>query len=283
MALRLSDLEGPRSSFPDLFDEGQDAESLLLMANGFQPYRDIYVSQGPLKLPLMYPGYILFGQTLGAVRFWIGLLSVVGLIGAWWTGRQLAGAAGGLASALLLGAIPAYLEASRQSLAEIPSLVPCIWAVGCGLRWLRSARQARPLRRRAASSPSRLVTATASGETRPASGASWLYAATILGTIGVLVKPMALTVAAPLALALLLRPGLRPRHVAVAAGLALGVTALSILIVGPADFYQQVVQYRMGARQDSNWSFRISFKQVVAEPFRSQPGLFILAAVGALL
>src|SRR5437762_1660597 len=179
LALRLPDPEGARSSFPDLFDEGQDAESLLLMANGFWPYRDIYVSQGPLKLLVVYPFFLLFGQTLGAVRVGVGLLSALSLIGAWWSGRQAAGAVGGIVAALLLSASPTYLEASRQGLTEVPSLTPCIWAVGCALRWRQGGR------------------------------AGWLYAAVVLGTCGVLIKPMALAVAAPIGLFLLLRPGLR--------------------------------------------------------------------------
>src|ERR687885_1240864 len=91
LALRVVDPEGPRSSFPDLFDEGIRAEQLLLMANGFRPFRDIYSAQGLLLLDLLYPFYALFGGTLGAARLGVGLLSVVGLAGAWWSGRQAGG------------------------------------------------------------------------------------------------------------------------------------------------------------------------------------------------
>src|SRR5205823_2933314 len=109
------------------------------MANGFRPFRDIYSPQGVLLLDLLYPFYALFGGSLGAIRLGVGLLSMLGLLGAWWVGRQAAGSAGGLVAAFLLGASPAYLEGSRLALAEVPSLVPGLWAIGCGLRWQRGA------------------------------------------------------------------------------------------------------------------------------------------------
>lgn len=253
LTMRLDDLEGPRSTAPDLFDEGQDAESLLLMARGFWPYRDIYVSQGPFKLPLLYPFFVLFGGTLGAARLGVGLLSVIGLLGAWWSARQVAGAVGGLAAVFLLAASPSYLEHSRLALAEVPSIVPSIWAIGCALRWRRVSRE------------------------------RWLYAAVALGTMGVLVKPMALPVLVPIGLLILLKPGLRLRQIAIAIAIAVGMTAVLVLIMSPVDVYEQVVGYRLGAREGGNLELRKNFKQVISGPLENQPGLFILAVAGALL
>jgi hypothetical protein len=90
-------------------------------------------------------------------------------------------------------------------------------------------------------------------------------------------------VAVPIGLLLVLRPGLRPRHVAIAAGLALAIVGLSVLVMGPVEVYQQIVQYRQGARQGASWDPRRNFKLVVNEPFREQPGLYLLAAAAALL
>jgi hypothetical protein len=253
LAIRLYDPSGPRSSFPDLFDEGQDAESLFLMSNGFWPYRDIYVSQGPLKLPLMYIGFALFGGTLGAARLGVGLISMFGLFGAWWAGRQLAGAIGGVLTLFFLAASPAYLEASRQSLAEVPSIAPCLLGLAFTVRWFRRATD------------------------------RWLYLGVLLVTVGVLVKPMAIGAVAPLGLLVLLRPGLRPRHVLISAAVVLGVTTVLVLLMGPTEIYDQMVQYRLSARASGGFDLKRNLKDVVLEPFDAQPGLFILAGVGALL
>lgn len=253
LALRVFDLEGPRSSFPDLFDEGIRAEQLLLMERGFRPFRDIYTAQGLLLLDLLYPFYVLFGGTLGAIRLGVGLLSVVGLAGVWWSVRQVTGPIGGLAALLLLSASGAYLEGSRLALAEVPSLAPCLWALGCAVRWRRGGR------------------------------AGWLYAAAALATLGVLIKPMVLPVAVPLGLLALLRPGLRWRELVIALGVVLAVVALAVVAMGPAEVWRQIVEYRLGAREGGSLDFRRNYKLVVQEPFRDQPGLYILAALGALL
>jgi hypothetical protein len=253
LATRLHDPEGPRSAFPDLFDEGIRAAQLQLMANGFRPFREIYAAQGLLLLDLLYPLYVLFGGTLGAARLGVGVLSVLGLIGAWWSVRQLAGAAGGLIAALLLVTSPVYSEASRQALAEVPSLVPSIWAIGCGVRWVRGGRPA------------------------------WLYAAALLATLGVLIKPMAVAALVPLAVLALCRPGVQVRHLLVAAGACLALTVVVILVMGPVGVFEQIVQYRLGARQGGSWDPRRNYKLVVVEPFLEQPALFLLFGVSALL
>jgi hypothetical protein len=184
----------------------------------------------------------------------VGLISMVGLVGAWWAGRQLAGMVGGLAVLFLLSVAPSYLDASRQALAEIPSIAPCLLALACAVRWYRGGR------------------------------AAWLYSAALLATVGVLVKPMVIAVAAPLGLFMLLRRrGLRPHHVLISLGLVLGLTGLLVLLFGPAEIYQQMVHYRLSARGGGGYELRRNVRDVLTEPFREQPGLFLLAAVGGLL
>jgi len=54
--LRVPNLDAYTGSF----DEGIRAEQLLLMSAGYRPFRDIFASQGPLLLDLLYPFYLAF-------------------------------------------------------------------------------------------------------------------------------------------------------------------------------------------------------------------------------
>src|SRR5215218_1876580 len=82
--LRVLNLDAYTGSF----DEGIRSEQLLLMSAGYRPFRDIFASQGPLLLDLLYPFFSAFGQTLAAARFGVVVCSVVALVGAWWIARQ---------------------------------------------------------------------------------------------------------------------------------------------------------------------------------------------------
>src|SRR5439155_14278831 len=103
LGLRLVNL----GAYSGLFDEGIRAEQLFLMGQGYRPFKEIFAAQGPLLLDALYPLYALFGalvdHPLVGVRLVAVSYSLIGLCGLYWVGRQLAGRAGGLASALLLG------------------------------------------------------------------------------------------------------------------------------------------------------------------------------------
>jgi len=60
LAFRLPRLDVPN----DNYDEGVYVESLLLMHDGYRPFRDIVATQGPLHLYVAYPPYALGGHTL---------------------------------------------------------------------------------------------------------------------------------------------------------------------------------------------------------------------------
>src|SRR3954465_2038926 len=83
--LRVPNLDAYTGSF----DEGIRAEQLLLMSAGYRPFRDIFASQGPLLLDLLYPFYLAFGQTLTAARAGVVVCSVGVLLGAGWTARLI--------------------------------------------------------------------------------------------------------------------------------------------------------------------------------------------------
>lgn len=252
LSLRVFDLEGARSSFPDLFDEGIRAEQLLLMRHGFRPFRDIYASQGPLLLDLLYPPYMLLGGTLGAARLTVGLLSVVGVAGIYWTARVMAGPLAGLLAAVLLVVSPVYLEASRLALAEVPSIVPVIVALGAAVSYQRSGARA------------------------------WLIASAVLLAVGVLVKPMVIGAVLPVTAAVLLRKGIRMSDVLWYVGTSVGTAAAVIAFLGPADVYEQIVVYRLGSRANDTWDMIKNWDEVVREPARAFPAFVTLGALGAL-
>ncbi len=86
------------------FDEGIRSQQLLLMSAGYRPFRDIFSSQGPLLLDLLYPFYALFGQTLEAARARVAVFSIIGLVGAWLAARAIAGPLAGVAAIAALNA-----------------------------------------------------------------------------------------------------------------------------------------------------------------------------------
>lgn len=246
LQLRLANLE----HFTGSFDEGIRAEQLLLMDHGYRPYRDIFASQGPLLLDLLYPFYALFGRTLGAIRLGVSVLSLVGLIGAWWAGRAVSPLAG-LVAASLLAISPGYLEGSRLALAEIPSLAPCLWGIGCGLRWLRSGSM------------------------------GWLYGATALVTIGILIKPMALAAVVPLAVMIASRREFRPGTTVGPLVLGTALVAVVLLALGFERVLEVLGEYRLsvlgppGSAAEENW--RLIAKELGGD---ERLGFLVLAATG---
>src|SRR3954451_14019206 len=85
--LRLDNLE----TYTGSFDEGIRSEQLLLMSAGYRPFRDIFASQRPLLLHLLFPFFQAFGQTLEAARLVVLVCSVVALAGAGWSARPAVG------------------------------------------------------------------------------------------------------------------------------------------------------------------------------------------------
>ena len=272
LAMRLSDLEGPRSGFPDLFDEGIRAEQLFLMDNGFRPYRDIYAAQGPLLLHTLYPFYRVFGETLGAVRLGVGLLSLVGLVGAYLAARQVGGRLGGVLACLLLALSPAYLEGSRLALAEVPSLAPALLALALALRYQLSG------------------------------GRRWLLLSALLYATALLLKPMVFPVGLAIAAALIATtddPRLtsddhlphrrssvvrrRLFDLALFALVVAVVVTVVVVLMGARDVFEQLVLYRAGATAASAWDARASWKEAIQGPLSGQPSLYALASLGALL
>jgi 4-amino-4-deoxy-L-arabinose transferase-like glycosyltransferase len=257
--LRVPNLDAYTGSF----DEGIRAEQLLLMASGYRPFQDIFASQGPLLLDLLYPFYLAFGQTLTAARAGVVVCSIVAILGAGWTARLVAGPIAGLAAMLLLAISPTFLDGSRLALAEVPTAAPALLALGCLVAY-RCRRDRR------------LLVLSAAG-----------------CALSLLIKPMALHVGVPIAV-LLLAPALgdaapvwpwRRRLADLAAyGVVVGVICgLVVALLGPAQVWDNLGAYRGGAGHrlgaDAIPNLRLTFNVMRQE----QAGLFVLAVVGVLL
>jgi predicted membrane-bound mannosyltransferase len=234
------------------FDEGIRSEQMLLMAAGFRPFREIFASQGPLLLDVLFPFYLAFGQTLEAIRLGVVVMSIAALLGAAWTARMVGGPLAGVAALALLAISPAFLESSRLALAETPSLAPAIWAVGAAIRYQQTGR------------------------------IGWSIAAGLLLAVSVLVKPMVIPVCLAVGLLVLLRRpfSLHGLTAILGAGAVLAVAVVALL--GPAGVYEDLAAYRGGASRGllthaaENW--RLTFNILS----RDRLGMVGLALVGAM-
>src|SRR5262245_7382971 len=75
--MRLARLSGTSGDL----DEGIRGIQLLLMSAGYRPMQEIYSSQGPLLLDMLFPLYRLFGTRLGGAVLAIGVCSLLGMDG----------------------------------------------------------------------------------------------------------------------------------------------------------------------------------------------------------
>lgn len=246
--LRLQNL----GAYTGSFDEGIRSEQLFLMAAGYRPFQEVFASQGPLLLDLLFPFYQLFGQSLEAIRLGVVLLSLVALVGGGWVARMLGGPIAAIATLAILGVSPAVLESSRLALAEMPSLAPSIWSLGAGLRYQQTGRR------------------------------RWLAASAILLALGLLIKPMVIPAAVAVGLALVLRPVIRLSDLVTFTAIVVIVPSIVIGLLGPGQVFEDLGAYRGGAARALGRDAAENWRLVTAMLARERLGFLALAALGAV-
>jgi hypothetical protein len=169
-------------------------------------------------------------------------------------------------AAAILAVSPSFLEDSRLALAEVPTIAPALPALACLLAY------------------------------RLGGSRRYLILSAACCVLAVLIKPMVLHVGAPIAVLLLLTPhgsatggGSRWQWRAVVADVLLygavvgGICALVIVLLGPAQVWDNLGAYRGGAGHtfgaDARANLRLTFNIMRGE----QVGLFALAGAGLVL
>src|SRR5436190_10021577 len=249
LAARLVNLDRYTGSYP----EGIRAEQLLLMASGFRPFRDIFSDQGPWLLQALYPGYVLLGGSLIGVRVVVVLASLVGLGAIFWLLRQVAGPPAGLAALVLLALSPLYLQFSRLAVAEVLALAPAMVALGCALRF--------------ASCPK----------------ARWVLAASGCLALSLLIKPITIGMALPIALAVGLVSDRRWRNLLALGAVTMCGVLAGVALVGLPEIIQQIVAFRLASRGAEGWRLATNLSRFRAELAPEGIGLLALATLGAVL
>ena len=247
LVLRLPNLDVFTVSLP----EGIRVEQLKLLSAGYQACQDVFCNQGPLALQVMQPTFTLFGQTLAAARSSAVIGSLVGLLAVYWIARQLWDRPAAVLAGLLLALSPTYLKASRLSLPELIAVAPALLAIGAAVHY------------------------------RKRGGRAWLLAASVLYGVSLLIKPVALPAAIPIALLCRQRLGARRRDLLLATGVGLGVVVLGALVVGLPRIWEQIVfrwQSRLVEGRGIDWNAAL----ILDELRNDQLGIFALAAAGAL-
>jgi Dolichyl-phosphate-mannose-protein mannosyltransferase len=235
-------------------DEGIRGIQLMLMSAGYRPMQEIYSSQGPLLLDMLFPLYRLFGETLGAARLAIGVYSLFGILGVYVAARAVGGPVGGTAAALLLALSPNYLRNSRQALAEVPALAPAILAVAAALEYQRTGRWI------------------------------WLVVSGVLLGVALMVKPIIAAAVVPIALAALLGPRISLRPVVLVGLVSAAVVVAIVVMTDFSTVVDQMVDYRLKSRQVSGWSWNENWKVIRGTLVaRDQIGLLALGGAGAIL
>jgi len=128
------------------FDDGVYGASVVDMRHGLVPYRDVFSSQGPLHLPLLYAGDLLGLHTINAPRLTPLLAGVVATIAIWASARRLGAAPrDALIAGLLVATTGTMLWATGQITGDGPAAALTALAIWAALgarddpRWWRAA------------------------------------------------------------------------------------------------------------------------------------------------
>ena len=196
------------------FDDGVYGASALAMRAGGQPFRDVFSSQGPLFLPLVWLFDLLGLRTLDAPRL-LALASGAALVLATWSAARALGLSSG-ATALAAGLVAtsgSVLWVTGPLTSDGPGLALATWAVTAAL-WYRRSPSLR-----------------------------WAVAAGLLLGAALSVKSLLLAAGFPVAWALL--PNRRHLAAAVAAA---GVLSLAVALPwGLGNVWDQAFRYHLEA------------------------------------
>ena len=199
------------------FDDGVYGASALAMRDGALPFRDVFSSQGPLFLPMVWLADLAGLRTLDAPRL-LALTAGAVLVAAVWTAARGAGC-GQLAAgvgAALVATSGSVLWVTGPLTSDGPALALATVAVTLALAWRRAPA---------------LRTAVLCGV---AMGAA------------LSVKSLLVPAAVPIGLVLLRHP----RHLAAATGAAMALGLAVALPWGLADVWDQSVTYHLEAAGD---------------------------------
>ncbi|MFI5046707.1 MAG: glycosyltransferase family 39 protein [Acidimicrobiia bacterium] len=132
VAIRLPMLLATRAL---VFDDGVFASSALAMRAGELPFRDVFSSQGPAFLPLVFLGDVLGGRTLDAPRVVAVLAGAVLTVAVYACARRLTTRAAALLAAGLVTTSGSVLWVTGPVNADGPALALSVVAVALALRY----------------------------------------------------------------------------------------------------------------------------------------------------
>jgi 4-amino-4-deoxy-L-arabinose transferase-like glycosyltransferase len=104
------------------YDEGVYLASADALGRGDRLGEDVFASQPPGFYLLLRLATALPGSSVAETRSLFLLLALVGVAGAWWLGRTLAGSVAGLGAGAALLAAPSFAGESTRIAADMPSI-----------------------------------------------------------------------------------------------------------------------------------------------------------------
>ncbi len=196
------------------FDDGVYGASAVAMRHGGVPFRDVFSSQGPLFLPLVWLADLAGLRTFDAPRL-LALASAAGLVAAtWWAARALRlSVPAALVAALLVATSGSVLWVTGPLTSDGPSLALATAAVAAALSYRNRPTMARAL--------------------------------LIGGLMGATLSIKSLLVAAAVPVGLILLRDLR--HLAAAVGVAAAVSLAVALPWGLENVWDQAFDYHLDA------------------------------------
>lgn len=195
------------------FDDGVFGASTVAMRHGGVPFSEVFSSQGPLFLPLLWLGDLVGLHTLNGPRLTMIASGLVLVAVVYLAGREVGDRLGALVAGGLVAVTGSALAVTGSLAADGPAMAFAASAVLVALRYRRDPTTAKAV------------------------GMGLLLGA------GLCVKALVLPAAVPVGLVLLV--GRRPLHWLTAVGSAVAVGLVSSLAFGFADVWDQSVTYHL--------------------------------------
>ena len=116
------------------FDDGVFSLSAIAMRNGGVPFRDVFSSQGPLFLPLVWLGDLLGGRNLDSTRVLAVASGVTAVVVTYVVARRCSDRLGGILAGALVATSGAFMWVTGPLAADGPALAFAITTVWLSLR-----------------------------------------------------------------------------------------------------------------------------------------------------